>query len=156
VQTEPIRIDGIAGPIVVTRNAFLGRTAVTVDGVPAPKTGKRLYALPARAGGVVEAYVPRTFVDPYPTLEIDGVPHRTGPTVPVVLRVLTGLPIVLVAVGGALGGLLAALGIVANLAVARTRLPPVVKALVMVGVGVVAYVVWYAIAMAVRGAASSS
>ncbi|WP_255544930.1 hypothetical protein [Micromonospora parastrephiae] len=43
-----------------------------------------------------------------------------------------------------------------NLAVARTRLPSVGKALVMVGVGVVAYLVWLAIAVAVRGAVSGS
>jgi hypothetical protein len=139
---------------VVTRKEFWGGTAVTVGGLPAPRTGKRLYALPATNGGVTEAYMPRTFIDPYPTVEIDGIPHRTGPTVPVVLRVLTVLPILLVAVGGGLGGLLGVLSIVGNLAVTRTRIPPVVKALAMVGVGVVAYVVWYVIATAVRGATS--
>jgi hypothetical protein len=156
VKTEPVSIDGVAGPIVVTTNAFWGRPAVTVGGVPAPRTGKRQYALPAAAGGAVEATVRSAFADPYPTVEVNGAQHRTGPSVPVVLRVLAPLPILLVAVGGALGGLIGALGFVANLAVARTRAPSVVKALIMVGVSVVAYVVWLAIAVAVHGAVSPS
>jgi hypothetical protein len=38
------------------------------------------------------------------------------------------------------------------LAVARTSLPSAVKALIMIGVGVVAYLVWLAIAAATQGA----
>lgn len=66
------------------------------------------------------------------------------------------LPILLVAVGGVLGGLIGALGFVANLAVARTRPTSVVKVLLMVGVSVVAWVVWLAIAVVLHGAVSPS
>ncbi|MEV6816597.1 hypothetical protein [Micromonospora sp. NPDC051296] len=156
MNTEPISIDGVAGPIVVTTNALWGRPAVTVGGVPAQRTGRRQYALPAAAGGAVEATVRSAFADPYPTVEVNGVQHRTGPPVPVVLRVLAPLPILLIAVGGALGGLIGVLGLVANLAVARSRTPSAVKGLIMVGVAVVASVVWLAIAVAVQAAISSS
>lgn len=152
VNTDPISIDGVAGPIVVTTNAFWGRPRVTVGGVPAPRTGNRQYALPAAAGGAIEATVRSAFADPYPTVEVNGVRHRTGPAVPLVLRVMTLLPVLLVAVGGALGGLAGGLGFVANSAVARTRIPSAVKALIMVGVSVVAYFVWLVLAVAVRGA----
>jgi len=155
MNTEPITIDGVAGPIVVTTNAFWGHPVVTVGGVPAPRTGRGQYALPAATGGAVDATVRAALTDPYPTLEVNGVRHRTGPRVPVVLRVLALLPFLL-AVGGALGGLVGALGVVANLAVARTRSPAIVRALIMIGIGVVAYVIWYAIADAVRGAVSPS
>jgi hypothetical protein len=50
--------------------------------------------------------------------------------------------------GGALGGLIGALGVVANLAVARTRIPSVAKAPIMIGVGAVAFLVWLAVAAA--------
>ena len=156
MNTEPISIAGVAGPVVITTSAFWGRPAVTVGGLPAPRTGKRQYALPAAAGGAVDATVRSAFADPYPTLEVNGVHHRTGPTIPVVLRVLAPLPILLVAVGGLLGGLIGALGFGANLAVARTRTPSFVKVLIMIGVGVVAYLVWLAAAVAVRGAVGSS
>lgn len=155
VNTEPISIDGVAGPVVVTTNAFWGHPAVIVNGVPALRTGRRQYALPAAAGGAVKATVRSGFADPYPIVEVNGAQHRTGPSVPVVLRVLAPLPMLLIA-GGALGGLIGALAFVANLAIARARTSSVVKALMMVGVSVVAYVVWLAIAVAMRGAVSSS
>lgn len=154
VNTEPISIDGVAGPIVVTTNAFRARPVVTVSGVPAPRTGGHQYALPAAGGGAVEATVRSAFADPYPTVEVNGVRHRTGPSVPAALRVLTLLPILLmVAVGGALGGLIGALGFVVNVgAVTRIRTPTAVKALIMVGVSAVAFVLWLAVAVVVTAA----
>lgn len=154
MNTEPISIDGVAGPIVVTTNAFRARPVVTVSGVPAPRTGGHQYALPAADGGAVEATVRSAFADPYPTVEVNGVRHRTGPSVPAALRVLTLLPILLmVAVGGALGGLIGALGFVVNVgAVTRIRTPTAVKALIMVGVSAVAFVLWLAVAVVVTAA----
>lgn len=125
---------------------------VTVGGHTVPRTGKRQYALPAVGGGTVQATLRSRFGDPYPTVEANGIRHRTGPKVPVALQVLTLLPIVLVGIGGAVGGLIGALGVIANLAVARTRIPPAGKALIMIGIGVVAALVYLVIAAALRGA----
>jgi hypothetical protein len=156
VKTEPITIDGVAGPVVVTTHPFWGQPALMVGGQPAARVRRRQYTLPATVGGTVDAAVRMGFADPYPSVEVIGVRHRTGPNVPVVLRALALMPILLVAVGGLLGGLIGALGVVANLAVARTRIPSAVKSLIMIGVGVVAVVVWLAIAVAVRGAISQN
>ncbi len=110
--------------------------------------------MPAAGGGAVEATVRSAFADPYPTVEVNGVRHRTGPSVPAVLRVMTLLPILLmVAVGGALGGLIGALGFVVNVgAVTRIQTPTAVKALIMVGVSAVAIVLWFAVAVVVTAA----
>ncbi|MDG4758511.1 hypothetical protein [Micromonospora sp. WMMD710] len=156
MKSEPISVAGVAGPIVVTTNAFWGHPAVTVGGVPAPRTGRRRYALPAASGGAIDATVRNAFADPYPTVEVNGVPHRTGPAIPVILRALVLLPILLVAVGGALGGLIGALGVGANLAVARLPIPSAAKAAAMLGVTVVASVVWLAVALAIGAAVSGS
>jgi hypothetical protein len=147
VKNGPITIDGVAGPVVVTTPTLWGKPSLTVGGQPAARVGSRQYLLPATAGGTVDAALRTGFADPYPSVEINGVRHRTGPKVPVVLRVLALLPILLVA-GGALGGLIGALGVVANLAVARTRIPSVAKAPIMIGVGAVAFLVWLAVAAA--------
>ena len=156
VNTEPLSIAGVAGPVVVTTNAFWGRPAVTVGGLPASRIGKGRYALPATSGGSVEATVRSRFADTYPTVEVAGEQHRTGPKVPAILQVLAILPIALVALGGALGGLIGALGVVANLAVARTRVPAAVKALIMLGIGAAAFAVVLAVAAAVSGALDQS
>jgi hypothetical protein len=149
VRTEPTAIDGLTGPVVITTHSW-GRPTLTVGGQPAPRVGRRRYALPAATGGAVEAHLRIGFADPYPTLEVNGEQVRTGPKPPAVLRVLALLPILLVGVGGALGGMFGMFGLLANLAVARTRIPTIAKALTMIGVGVLACLVWLIIAVVLR------
>jgi len=59
------------------------------------------------------------FLDAFPTLEINGVKHRTGPPTPLALRILAVVPIALVAVGGPFGALIGVVGVAVNMAVAR-------------------------------------
>ncbi|WP_430502721.1 hypothetical protein ACQRWP_14330 [Micromonospora trifolii] len=153
MNTEPLQVAGVAGPIVIATKALFGHPAVTVGGVPAPRTGKR-YALPAVDGGVVQATVRNVLADPYPTVEVNGVKHRTGPSTPIFLRILAMLPILLLTVGGLLGALVGALGVWANLTVARTRMTTAVKALAMVGIGLGTVIVWLAVAVALNVALS--
>jgi hypothetical protein len=146
-------IDVVEGPIVVTTSAW-GRADVTVGGVPAPRTRKSEFALPGRGGRTVQATVRSSLTDPYPTLEIGGIRHRTGPKVPAALQALALLPFLLVAVGGLLGGLIGGLGVAVNLTVARARIPASVKALIMIGVAAIGYLVWAVIASALDKAMS--
>jgi hypothetical protein len=156
VNTEPLLITGVAGPIVVTISPFWGRPAVTVGGLPATRIGKRRYALPATGGGTLEATIRSRFTDPYPTVELGGEQHRTGPRVPALLQLLAILPLALAAIGGALGGLIGALGAIANVAIIRTRNPSSVKALIIVGITAVTFVVALAILTAVGEALNQS
>jgi len=151
VRSEPLAIRGLAGPVVVEANNFTGRYTVTVGGRPAPRIGRARYALPAAGGGTVKAVVRGGFFDPYPSLEINGLKHRTGPPVPMPLRILALVPIVLVGFG-ALGGLIGAFGVIANLAVARLPQSPLVKALLMLGVLALAVVTFAVLASAIRQA----
>jgi hypothetical protein len=89
------------------------------------------------------------FLDAYPTLNINGVKHRTGPPVPLTLRVLALVPIVLVGFGGLVGGLIGALGVMVNMAIARLPVSAVLKALLMLGVLAVAVAVWIVVAGAI-------
>lgn len=110
-----------------------GRAVITVFGQPAPRTGRQ-FALPATAGGTVQATLKSGFADAYPTIEINGIAHRTGPTPPAALRVLAMVPILLVAVGGLIGGLIGVVGVLANLSIARTQMSAAGKAFAMIGV----------------------
>jgi hypothetical protein len=149
VRTKPLEIQGLAGPVILESGFFANKYAVTVGGRPATRTGRGRYALPAAGGGAVEATVRGGFLDAYPTLEINGVKHRTGPPVPMTLRVLAWVPIVLVGFGGLLGGLIGALGVMVNMAIARVPISAVLKALLMLGVLVVAVVAWAVVAGAI-------
>lgn len=57
--------------------------------------------------------------------------------------VLTLLPIVLLPIGGAVGGLVGAAGVLSNLSVARRQLAVPLKVLAMLGVVVAAYLVYF-------------
>jgi hypothetical protein len=150
--TEPLNVRGLAGPLVVTHNFLTGRLTMTVGGRPAERIGRtRRYALPAAGGGTVEGEVRGGFFDPYPSVYVGGVAHRTGPLVPVALRVLALLPVLLL-LGGLLGGLVAALGVAVNQVVVRLSQPNMLKAVMMLGVAVGCYIVWYILAAALISA----
>lgn len=152
MHSGPITIDGIAGPVAVTSNSFTGKHSVTVGGQPATRTGRRTFALPTSAGGTVEGKVRSTMTNPFPTVEVAGVKHRTGPEVPVGLQILVIAPFALIVVGALVGGLIGAGGVVANWYVVRGTQTTLVKALLMVGVFVVALVVWLIVAAALVNA----
>jgi hypothetical protein len=141
-------IDGIAGPVAVTVNPFTGRHTVTVGGHPAAATGRRTVALPTTDGRTVTATVHSGLVDPYPTIEIAGVRYRTGPSLPVGLRVLALLPLVLL-IGGLIGGAIGGLGVVINLAIARRSRSTALTSLLMIMVFAIAVITFMFVVAAI-------
>jgi hypothetical protein len=148
-------IPGLVGPVVVESSFWSSRFTITAGGFPATRVGRNRYALPAAGSATVEATVSGGFFDAYPTLTINGVKHRTGPAVPVVLRVLAVLPIVLVFLGGFVGGLIGAIGWAANMAILRVVVSSPVKVLLMLAVLVVTVVAWVEVAAAISVAVNS-
>lgn len=131
MYTEPVTIEGVAGPVVVNSNAMTGKNTLTVGGAPVPGGRRGRFELPAVGGGTVPAKVRTNLMDPYPTIEVAGVKHRTGPASPLVLKILGLLPFGLIA-GGLVGALLGFAAVTTNLAVTRTDQPTVVKAVLMI------------------------
>jgi hypothetical protein len=142
VRTEPVDIEGLAGPVVVTVNRLTGKPSITVGGHPATRIRRATYTLPTADGGTVAARLRTSLADPYPIIEIAGVKHRTGPSVPLALRVLALLPIALVAVGGAIGGAIGVVGVIGNLAILRGARSAAVNAVLLIVVLVAAVVAW--------------
>jgi hypothetical protein len=134
-------IDGLAGPMVLTSNAFTGSTSMTVAGMAAHKHGRREFSVPTAEGGMAAAAVYTRILDPYPTIVIDGVEHRTGPALPLALRLLSWLPFVILPaaavnftlpLGKILPYVIAGACIAVNFAVLRGSQTTAVKALLMV------------------------
>lgn len=149
VRTQPVSIPGLAGPVVVSAGFFSLRYTVSVNGVDVRRTGRATYQLPAADGTMVEGKLRSGFFEPFPALQIHGVTYRTGPAVPLAVRILAVIPFLLFTVGGVLGAVLGAAGVVGNLAIARQSIPTAVKALSMVGVLIAVVVVWLVLAAAV-------
>jgi hypothetical protein len=121
-------------------------STVTVGGRDVPASGRGRFALPTRSGQTTEARVRAQMLDPYATVEVGGQKYRTGPVVPIWLRILGLLPILLIAKGGLIGGLIAALGIVANFWIIREVQSTALKVLALFGVLPVAVIVWLVVA----------
>lgn len=156
MRTEPVNIEGLAGPVVVTVNSFSGRHSIAVGGRPVKGTRRGRYTLPTADGGTVEGKLRSTLLDPYPTIEIAGVKHRTGPSTSLALRVLGLLPLLLVGVGGLIGGAIGGVGVIVNLGIVRGSQSTAVKALLMIVVLVFAVVAWAMLAAAIQTAVTSS
>jgi hypothetical protein len=151
MRTDPVIINGLAGPVVVTTNSMTGKQSMTVGGQPATGTSRGHYNLPTDDGRTVAARVRSSLLDPYPTIEIAGVKHRTGPGIPVVLRILALLPFVLLVAGGLIGGVIAAAGLVLNFGIARGSQSTIVKSILMLLVLAAAIVTYIAVAAVLFG-----
>jgi hypothetical protein len=149
VRTDPLTVAGLAGPVVLESSLLASKYSITVGGQPATRVGRGRYTFPATGGTVVQAAVRGGFLAPYPSLVIDGVTYQTGPQVPLILRVLATLPIALVGVGGAVGGVIGAAAVIANMTVLRSRtLPLPLRALIVAATATAAVASWLAIAHA--------
>jgi hypothetical protein len=143
MSNQPIIVPGIASPVSVNWNVWTGRQTVMVGDRPAATTGKRTYALPTAEGGTVEGKVGRSsIINPFPALEVGGVKHSTGPEIPVPLRVLMVTPVLLVALGGLVGAVVAVGAIVLNFIIARSTRPTAIKALLMALTLGAAFALW--------------
>jgi hypothetical protein len=156
MRTEPLNIEGLAGPAVITLHPFTGRHSIMVGGRPATGTRRGRYSLPTADGRTVDARLRAGLFDPHPSLQIAGVTYRTGPPVPRLLQVLALAPIVLVGLGGLLGGLIGGGGVVANMGIARSPQSTARKTVLMIVVLVAAVVVWMLVAGALLAAIDSA
>jgi hypothetical protein len=148
MQPEPLSIAGIAGPVAVKTNWFTGRSTITVGGQQIPTTGRGRFALPTTSGQTTEARVRAQMLDPYATVEVGGQKYRTGPAVPLGVRIVGLLPLLLVFWGGLVGGLIGALGVAANFWVIREVKSTALKVLALVGVLAVTVVIWLVVGTA--------
>lgn len=142
-------IEGVAGAVVVDLNTFTGKQSVTVGGQPVARIDRGTYSLPGSHGGMVNASVRTSLLDPYPVITIAGVKHRTGPRVPLALAVLALLPIALAGLGGVVGGVIGAVGVIGNLSVLRGSQSAVVKTVLLIAILGAAVLAWLIVAAAI-------
>jgi len=80
-----------------------------------------------------------------------GDPAAPQPSkLPAVGHVVCGWPLLLVAVGGAIGGGLGGAAYAINVATYKSTLPVPLKAVLIFVTGIAAFVIWFAIALAIE------
>jgi hypothetical protein len=141
----PFRIPGTTEPEITIRRTAIGSIAVLVDGVRVKRRGflTSTYDIPLQDVSVAELRV----IGQWSGLKavVNGVQIPLEPTIPRWTVVLVIVPLALV-VGGLVGGLIGGIAMLANSGLARRAMPLPVKVGAMLGVIVLAAVVFVGLA----------
>jgi len=115
---------------------WLGRLHVFYRGRPVARSKERgkPFLVPLPDGRTARVVAKGNGLDYLPKLEVDGHPVLLGRPLSSLEYALGGLPLVLMFVGGALGGLAGGLGALCNYRLLRTERAQTVKVLGVIGV----------------------
>ena len=145
----PVNVPGMEGRVEIETSSLTAGSRLLVDGRPASKgPGKGDYVV-ARPGGrqsVVQLAGQR--LDMIPKVTVDGVPQEIAPPLKPAEWVVAAAPIFLMFVGGGIGGVCAAMGVISNLTLFRSGLPLWAKYLSAIGVTLACVAVYVVIASA--------
>jgi hypothetical protein len=145
-----VQAEGFEGRQLVVESAgWLAGPKLMLDGQLAPKGPKRGQLLLHRNDGVdVVAQLRNIFVDPIPQVVIDGKTIKLAEPLPWYAWVWSALPLMLLFLGGALGGLLGAVAMTINGRVFRADMNGPLKFIVTGAISLVAAIVYFALAVA--------
>jgi hypothetical protein len=145
-----VAIPQISGRITVTEPGLFSGSKLLVDGQPAPKAGWGSYWLTRPDGSRVKARLVKGFTNLIPAVVVGSLRYDVGPKLPAFLVAFAVVPLLLLFVGGAVGGLCGGVGWVFNNQIARTSLPTLLKIPLMLGVAAVAFGVYVLVAGAIH------
>lgn len=139
------RIEGFEDRELEVNVSFWSGPKLLIDGKPAPKGSKRGELLLTRSDGsqAVVRWQPQLLGFDVPKMLVDGKVANLVEPLKWYQIVWSGLPILLLFVGGAIGALAGLLGFSASARVFRSNLNGFVKYLVSAGVSLLAVVAYY-------------
>ena len=141
-------LDQTAGPQVdLERSVWSGSTKLLVDGQLIQSTSKRplTYQVKTKDGRDLTLVVKYMFFDPAPQIFLDGKELIVARKLSKLEYAVSYLPITLLFLGGALGGILGALATYLNLFIMRSTMPPALKWIVPIAVTIATYVVFFVV-----------
>ena len=144
-----VHAEGFEGrQLIVESSGFFSGPRLMLDGQPASKGPKRGQLLLRRNDGVdVIAQLRGVFVDPIPQVTVDGKTIKIAEPLPWYIWLWSGLPIVLLFIGGALGGGLGAAAMMINGRVFRTDMHGALKFALTGAISLVTTLVFFTLAI---------
>ena len=127
---------------------LLSGPKVLIDGAPAERH-KGAYLVRNNQGEAVEVKLKSGLLDPVPRVEIAGQALRLVKPLAWYEYLWMAIPIVLVFIGGALGGLCGAAAVYASARVFRSNQDTAMKFVISTAYSLAAFVAWFAIAVIV-------
>ncbi len=144
-----VHAEGFEGRQLVVESAgFFAGPRLMLDGQPASKGPKRGQLLLRRNDGVaVIAQLRGVFVDPIPQVTVDGKKIKIAEPLPWYVWIWSGLPLVLLFMGGALGGGLGAVAMTINGRIFRADMHGALKFAITGAISLVATLVFFTLAI---------
>jgi hypothetical protein len=144
-----LNLDGFEGQNIEVKISLWSGPKLLVNNQPAPKGSKRGEMLLQRNDGrqVVAKWKPRLLGLDVPQLIVDDKVIDIVEPLKWYQWVWVGLPILLVFIGGALGGLIGAIGAIINAKVFRTEMNSVLKYIIAGSVSILAVVLYFIVAI---------
>ena len=143
-----VNIDGFEGQVIEIKTSFFVSPKLLVNGQPAPKGSKRGEMLLKSNDGaeVVAKWKPQLIGFDVPQLVVNDKVISVVEPIKWYQAVWSGLSLILVFIGGALGAILGLIGFTVNIRIFRTEMNGALKYLVSAIVSVLAYVLYLELA----------
>ena len=144
-----VHAEGFEGRQLMVESAgFFSSPRLLLDGQPAAKGPKRGQLLLRRNDGSdVIAQLRGVFVDPIPQVKIDGKSIKIAEPLPWYVWAWSGLPLVLLFLGGALGGGLGAVAMTINGRIFSTDMHSALKFAISGAISLVTILVFFTLAI---------
>jgi hypothetical protein len=150
----PIRSDRFGNLSVAIEVNGLNPPKILVNGTLAPQgKDKNQFIIKSETGieTIVDLKITNLF-DIVPTVELNGSPVKVVKPLAWYEYVVIALPLVLIGIGGAIGGMIGAIAATFTRSIMRSNLNPVMRYAASVGVTIIAVTIWYALVLIIRSA----
>jgi hypothetical protein len=154
----PVNLAGFEGRNLVVETSAWSTPKLLIDGHLAPSGPKRnQYAIkPNNSPHEVLVELKTKFPDPIPVVMANGNEHRIAEPLGPFATIWAMIPLVLIFVGGAIGGLLGGLAAAVNLQAMRSDLPITARYAISGIFSFSAFIIWLTIAMSIQGTLNPS
>lgn len=130
--------------LALETSMLTGRVKLWKDGeqyIRSSDHGRPFHIL-ADNGELYQIYPKRSFFEPVPSLEINGITYDIVEKLPWYKYALAFVPMILIFIGGGLGGAIGAVGSTFNLEMFRRDLPQGIQYFAVIGISVLAYITY--------------
>ncbi|MAT41304.1 MAG: hypothetical protein CL609_03105 [Anaerolineaceae bacterium] len=144
----PVDIPGCENKKVEVQVAgFITPIKIFVNDEPArPGKKRNELILKGKNGKPVSVYIQSAFFDTVPRLRVDGKTIYVAPPLKWHQYVWAGVPLILVLYGGMLGAILALLGFIFNIRLARSNLSPLLRFAAIGGITILVWAIYFVMA----------
>jgi len=137
---------------VIETSIWTGKSKLLMDNrqIEQSKEKGKPFLIPTINNEFIKAFPKQSFPDFVPVLEINGTKNNIVEKLKWFQYALGGLPILLLLVGGAIGGIIGAVGTIINYNIFRQEETPIIKYLKVISIIILSYILYFVIVLIIH------